>query len=68
MLYRELVNKAIIRNDNLVDIFISSIPFGVRVRWESSGKMEKYNVDVSIVDVLVKTAQHGSGYAISIHI
>jgi len=52
MLYRELIEKVVVRNDNTVDIFLSFVPFGVRVKWDASGKLEKYNVDVNILEVL----------------
>jgi len=51
MLYRELIEKVVVRNDNIIDIFMSFVPFGVRVNWDSSGKMEKYNVNVKILEV-----------------
>ena len=52
MLYRELIEKVVVRNDNIVDIFLSFVPFGVRVEWDASGKMEKYNVDVDVIEML----------------
>ena len=52
MLYRELIGKIVVRNANIVDIFLSFVPFGVRVKWAASGKMEKYSTDINILEIL----------------
>ena len=52
MVYRELIEKMIVRNDKIVDMFMNFVPFGVRIKWAASGKMEKYSVDVEMVEML----------------
>jgi len=51
-LYQELIDKIIIRNENIVDVFIKFVTFGVRIKWGAKGKLDNYNVDVKVVQVL----------------
>jgi len=50
LLYRELIDKIIIRNKNLVEIFLNCVPFGIRINYSANGKLEKYNIKIDNIE------------------
>jgi DNA invertase Pin-like site-specific DNA recombinase/uncharacterized coiled-coil protein SlyX len=52
LLYRELIEKMIIRNENIVDVYLNCVPFGIRLHYSAEGKMEKYSVDITRMEIL----------------
>lgn len=52
LLYRELTNEIIILNNNIVDIYLNCIPFGVRLHYIVNGKLEKYNTEIDSMEIL----------------
>ena len=52
LLYRELINQVIIRNGNLIEIFLNCVPFGISFCYSVSGKLDKYNVVIDNMEML----------------
>ncbi len=47
LLYREILDRIVIYNDNVLVIYLSCVPFGVRVKYEVFGKKDKYQVQIN---------------------
>jgi len=52
LLYRELINKIIIRNGNFVEIFLNCVPFGIRIKYFATGKLNNYSVNIEDMQVI----------------
>ena len=52
LLYRELINKIIIRNENIIEIFLNCVPFGIKIAYSVNGKLEKYNIEIDSMEIL----------------
>ena len=46
MVYRELIDRAVVNNDNIINVFIKFVPFRVRVKWIAKGRLNGYKVDI----------------------
>lgn len=45
-LYREILDHIDVHRDNVLDIWLNSIPFGIRLKIKSSGRLDKYTTEV----------------------
>ena len=52
LLFREVVDHIVISNGNLVTVYLTCVPFGVRLHYSSHGKMETFKVDFESIEVV----------------
>lgn len=46
MLYQEILDKMIIHKENIVDVYLKCIPFAIRLKVKSSGRMDFFKTDI----------------------
>lgn len=51
------LDHAVVYKDNTIDIFLNNVPFGVRLRYKTSGKMDYFKVDVLSSELISSDAQ-----------
>ncbi len=49
-LLHELLDRAVIYKESYADIYLSCVPFGIRIRYETSGKLDKFKVNIVSAD------------------
>jgi hypothetical protein len=54
-LYREILDKMVIYNDNTVEVWLKCIPFGMKLTIHSHGKNEDYTTDILDMEILEKS-------------
>ncbi|MEL7571065.1 MAG: recombinase family protein, partial [Eubacteriaceae bacterium] len=52
LLYREIVDHIVISNGNLITVYLKCVPFGVRLHYESHGKMDRFRIDFDEIQVM----------------
>ena len=52
LIYRELIDKIIIFNDSIVEVYLKCVPFGIRLCYRTTGKMEQYSVRIESTEVI----------------
>lgn len=48
---KEALEKAVVYNDGIIDIYLNYVPFGIRLWYKTSGKMDFFNVEVTRFDI-----------------
>lgn len=54
----EILDKAVIFNGNIIDIYLKCVPFGIRLKYETSGKMEYFKVVVLSAETVDSDVQY----------
>lgn len=49
---KQILKKAIIYNNGVIDIYLDSIPFGIKLYYTTYGKLKSFRVDVSRFEIL----------------
>lgn len=44
LLYREVLNKVVVYNGNIAIVYLNCVPFGIKLHYRSSGRLDKFNV------------------------
>lgn len=52
LLYREVLDKIVIYNENILIVYLTCVPFGVKLHFLSGGRMDKYNVEVDEIEIV----------------
>lgn len=52
LLYREMLDKIVIYNDNFVVIYLNCVPFGVKLHYKTSGRMDNYSIRIDKLDIM----------------
>lgn len=52
LLYREMLEKIVIYNQNVVIIYLNCVPFGIRLIYQTSGKGDKYKVEIQKMTIV----------------
>ena len=42
-----VLQKAVVYNGGIIDIYLKCVPFGIRLRYKTSGKLDFFNVEVT---------------------
>ena len=45
-LYRELIEKIVVHNDYTVDMYFKFVPYGIRLHYTTSGRLDKYRTNI----------------------
>ena len=53
-LYREILDKMIIYQGNIIEVWLKCVPFGMRLTIHSYGKNEDYTTDILAMEIIVK--------------
>jgi len=51
LLYREVVERIVISNGNLVTVYLNCVPFGVKLHYQTTGRMENFSVSFDEMDI-----------------
>ena len=51
LIYKEIVDKIILHNDRILIVYLHHIPFGIRFKYSTSGKMETYRVIIESMEI-----------------
>ncbi|MCL1858150.1 MAG: recombinase family protein [Oscillospiraceae bacterium] len=51
VLYREILDKIVIYNDNILDIYLKSLPFGIGVKYSTIGRSANYTINIE--DIMI---------------
>ena len=54
-LYREILDKMIIYHDNMVEVWLKCVPFGMKLTIHSYGKNKEYTTDILSMEVIEKS-------------
>lgn len=54
-LYREILGKMVIYHDKTVEVWLKSVPFGMKLSIHSSGKNEDYHTDILSMEIVEKS-------------
>jgi hypothetical protein len=54
-LYREILDKMVIYNDNTVEVWLKCVPFGIKLTLHSHGKNEDYTTDILNMELIERT-------------
>jgi DNA invertase Pin-like site-specific DNA recombinase len=49
-LYRELIDKIVVYNNNMIEIFVVCLPYGIRLKYTTSGRTKNYKVDIEMIN------------------
>ena len=44
---KEALQKAVVYNDGMIDIYLNYVPFGIRLWYKTSGKLDFFKVEVT---------------------
>jgi hypothetical protein len=50
LLYREVLDKIVVYTGNTVVVYLNCVPFGVKLHYKTSGRMDNYSVEVDEVE------------------
>jgi hypothetical protein len=53
----EALDKAIVYNGNQIDVYLTCVPFGIRLKYNTSGKMEFFKVEVESAEAISSDVQ-----------
>ena len=53
-LYREILDKIILYPENEIHIYLNCLPFAIRMKIRTSGRMEQYTTEVVEMNILEK--------------
>lgn len=59
---KELLDRAVIYSDGTADIYLQAIPFGIRLWYHTSGKMDRFTVHVSHFERIDPNVPFRNGY------
>ena len=54
-LYREILDKMVIYHDNMVEVWLKCVPFGMKLTIHSYGKNEDYTTDILAMEIIEKS-------------
>ena len=52
LLYREVLDRIVVYNDNVVVVYLNCVPFGIRLQYRVSGRMDKYSVEINSMNIV----------------
>ncbi len=54
LMYREMVDRIVINKGNIITVYLTCVPFGVRLHYGTSGKMESFSVSFDEIEIINK--------------
>ena len=54
---KETLEKAVVYNDGMIDIYLNYVPFGIRLWYKTSGKLDYFTVEVTRLEIADPDAQ-----------
>jgi hypothetical protein len=57
LLLGEVLKKAVVYNEGQIDIYLNIVPFGIKICYKTSGKMDFFNVEVESAEVIGSDVQ-----------
>ncbi len=54
-LYREILDKMVIYHDKTVEVWLKSVPFGMKLTIRSNGKNDNYHTEILSMEIIEKT-------------
>ena len=46
LMYREMLDKVVIHNNNILEVYLKSLPFGIGVKYLTAGRLDNYTVNI----------------------
>ncbi len=52
LFYRDVLDRIVVYSKNVIDIYLKSVPFGVKLHYHSFGRMDKYSIKIDKMEVM----------------